>query len=293
MLAQGDQPRKYLFMITAKGYAQQTERLINILRATSSLMQVLSIARTLDLPDWLLFSGAVYQPVLNHLTGRAADYGIKDYDLAYFDGTDLSYAAEDMVIRRVAAAFNEPLRRVVQVRNQARVHLWFDAKFGEPYTPLSSTAEALERFASRFSPSAYALNLTGGCTLRHPLVLPTCSSCACGQIRGAELPISRGLPARLPGDGPNSYWIVARTTVISQLSRLIRYASNRLSLALISPRPCTSSSVLSRPRALLKPPPFASWPALAATSSLVSASGNTCVSVSKISPSAFPSRPRQ
>ena len=135
-------------MIAAKGYAQQTERLINILRAAPSLMQVLSIARTLDLPDWLLFSGAVYQPVLNHLTGRALDYGIKDYDLAYFDGADLSYAAEDMVIRKMAAAFNEPLRRMVQVRNQARVHLWFDAKFGEPYTPLSSTAEALERFAS-------------------------------------------------------------------------------------------------------------------------------------------------
>ena len=135
-------------MITAKGYAQQTERLINILRAAPSLMQVLSIARTLDLPDWLLFSGAVYQPVLNHLTGRALDYGIKDYDLAYFDGADLSYAAEDMVIRKMAAAFNEPLRRMVQVRNQARVHLWFDAKFGESYTPLSSTAEALERFAS-------------------------------------------------------------------------------------------------------------------------------------------------
>ena len=37
---------------------------------------------------------------------------------------------------------------MVQVRNQARVHLWFEAKFGEPYTPLSCTAEALERFAS-------------------------------------------------------------------------------------------------------------------------------------------------
>ena len=52
-------------------------------------------------------------------------------------------------------------------------------------------------------------------------------------------------------------------------------ASNRLSLALISPRPWTSSSVLSRPRALLKPPPFASYPALTATSSLVSGSGYT------------------
>jgi uncharacterized protein len=135
-------------LFTAKSDAKQTERLINILRATPSLMQVLSIARTLDLPDWLLFSGAVYQPVLNHLTGRAPDYGIKDYDLAYFDSADLSYEAEDRVIRRVAAAFNEPLRHLVQVRNQARVHLWFEAKFGESYAPLCAAAEALERFAS-------------------------------------------------------------------------------------------------------------------------------------------------
>ena len=62
--------------------------------------------------------------------------------------SDLSYEAEDEVIRRVKAAFDEPLRSMVEVRNQARVHLWFEAKFGEPYTPLSCTAEALERFTS-------------------------------------------------------------------------------------------------------------------------------------------------
>ena len=37
---------------------------------------------------------------------------------------------------------------MVEVRNQARVHLWFEAKFGEPYTPRSCTAQALERFTS-------------------------------------------------------------------------------------------------------------------------------------------------
>jgi len=37
-----------------------------------------------------IFSGAVYQPVLNHLTGRPSYYGVKDYDRAYFDGADLS-----------------------------------------------------------------------------------------------------------------------------------------------------------------------------------------------------------
>jgi hypothetical protein len=124
------------------------ERLTAILRNTPPFMQVLSVARHLNLPDWLVFSGAVYQPVLNHLTGRPLDYGIKDYDLGCFDASDLSYEAEDEVIRRVKAAFDEPLRSMVEVRNQARVHLWFEAKFGEAYGPLSSTAEALERFAS-------------------------------------------------------------------------------------------------------------------------------------------------
>jgi uncharacterized protein len=124
------------------------ERLTAILRETPPLMRVLTVARRLCLPDWLVFSGAVYQPVLNHLTGRPFDYGIKDYDLAYFDASNLSYEAEAAVIHQVKAAFDEPLRSMVEVRNQARVHLWFEAKFGEPYTPLSCTAEALERFAS-------------------------------------------------------------------------------------------------------------------------------------------------
>ena len=95
-----------------------------------------------------MVSGAIYRPVLNHLTGRPLDHAIKDYDLAYFDGSDVSYEAEDIVIRRAAAAFEPPLRDKVEVRNQARVHLWFEDHYGEPYAPLSCTAEALSRFTA-------------------------------------------------------------------------------------------------------------------------------------------------
>ncbi|WP_293904670.1 nucleotidyltransferase family protein [Phenylobacterium sp.] len=111
-------------------------------------MQVLTTLRDLDLPDWMVFSGAVYQRVFNHQTGRPLDYGIKDYDVAYFDASDTAYEAEDVVIRRVAAAFDPPLREMVEVRNQARVHLWFEDKFAEPYPPLADSAEALTRFVS-------------------------------------------------------------------------------------------------------------------------------------------------
>ena len=118
------------------------------MRGTPSLMRVLFTICALELPDWLIMSGAVYQRVLNVLTKRAPDYGVRDYDLGYFDASDISWEAEDAVIRRVAGAFDEPLRSAVEVRNQARVHLWFEGHFGEPYTPLSCTAEALERFVS-------------------------------------------------------------------------------------------------------------------------------------------------
>ena len=125
-----------------------TLKLIEIVRADPGLVHVLRTVRELDLPDWRLVSGAVYQAVWNARTDRPAGYGIKDYDLAYFDGADLSYAAEDVVIKQVAAAFDEPFRSQVEVRNQARVHLWFQNRFGEPYEPLGSTDEALGRFVA-------------------------------------------------------------------------------------------------------------------------------------------------
>ena len=124
------------------------QRLLAILETAPGLMQVLGKAAELALPDWLIFSGSIYQPVLNHLTGRPIENGIKDYDLGYFDASDTSYDAEDVVIKRVAAAFGPPLREMVEVRNQARVHLWFEGHFGEPYEPLTCTQEALPRFVS-------------------------------------------------------------------------------------------------------------------------------------------------
>ncbi|PZO05263.1 MAG: hypothetical protein DCF28_03960 [Alphaproteobacteria bacterium] len=122
-------------------------RLVQIVRADPGLMHVLTTVRDLQLPDWRVFSGAVYQSVWNAVTGRPAGYGIRDYDLGYFD-PDTTWDAEDVVIRRVAAVFEEPFRSKVEVRNQARVPLWFPAHFGEPYDSISSTDEALGRFVA-------------------------------------------------------------------------------------------------------------------------------------------------
>jgi hypothetical protein len=79
------------------------------------------------------------------VTGQPAEVGILDYDLAYFDGSDLSWEAEDTVIRAGDTVFSG-LPAPVQIRNQARVHLWYEQKFGLPCPPHPSAEAAIDTF---------------------------------------------------------------------------------------------------------------------------------------------------
>ncbi|MEO5806065.1 nucleotidyltransferase family protein [Devosia sp.] len=128
--------------------ARQLQALSDIIRATPLLMAVLAGLRELGLSDPLLVSGAIYNSVWNHLTGRPLLVGIKDVDVVYCDDGDLSYAAEDRVIRRARVQFSGAAVPV-EVRNQARVHLWFPQKFGMAYPQLKSSAEMLDYFATK------------------------------------------------------------------------------------------------------------------------------------------------
>jgi uncharacterized protein len=145
-------------------------QLADIVRADPGLMHVLTTLRPLGLNDWRVFSGAVYQSVWNARTGRPAGYGIKDYDLGYFD-PDTSWDAEDVVIKRVAAAFDEPFRTQVEVRNQARVHLWHPQKFGGSYAALLNTDEALTRFVAPCFAVGVRLEESGEITVAAPFGL--------------------------------------------------------------------------------------------------------------------------
>lgn len=128
--------------------ATQRQALEDIIRQHPLLMDVLVGLRALDLPDHLLVAGAIYNEVWNHLTGRPALTGVNDIDVFYFDDSDIGWDAEDRVIKAVEAWFVD-LPVPVQVRNQARVHLWFEDKFGSPFSPLTSSAEMLGRYASK------------------------------------------------------------------------------------------------------------------------------------------------
>jgi uncharacterized protein len=101
----------------------------------------------LALPDAWIVSGCLVQTVWNVRTARAVDYGIADYDIFYFD-PDTSWQAEDTVIRRLQGRLAKCGVKV-EVRNQARVHLWYPEKHGLPYTALHGSIEGIDRFLTK------------------------------------------------------------------------------------------------------------------------------------------------
>jgi uncharacterized protein len=119
--------------------------LIGHVRRNPVNRQLLDRLPSLALKDGWLVSGALFQTVWNHLTGRPPEHGIVDYDLVYFDGDDLSRAAEDRTIARIHAALAD-IRAPLEIRNQARVHIWYPGKFGRPYPALNSARESIDRY---------------------------------------------------------------------------------------------------------------------------------------------------
>jgi uncharacterized protein len=141
-----------------------------ILQETPVVMAILAAVRDLHLQDGWLVSGGIYQTVWNALTGYPYDHGIKDYDVVYFDGSDLSYEAEDHVIKLVEGQL-PPLANKLEIRNQARVHLWYEQRFGSSYSPLSCTLESLTTYASKTHAVAARLRQDGGLDIHAPFGL--------------------------------------------------------------------------------------------------------------------------
>ncbi|MGW2071288.1 nucleotidyltransferase family protein [Streptomyces sp. NPDC001953] len=126
---------------------EQLATLKSVLSRNEVLLEVLERSASLALPGWYVTAGCLFQTVWNVVTDRPPTSGIKDYDVFYFDGGDLSWEAEDAVITVGAKAF-AGLSGEVEIRNEARVHLWYRQKFGVACAPYASTEAAIDSFAA-------------------------------------------------------------------------------------------------------------------------------------------------
>lgn len=108
--------------------------------------------------NWYLGAGCVCQSVWNHLLGNEITQGIDDYDLVYYDDSDLSKASETKEQERINELFAKLPARI-EVINEARVHLWFEEDFGKKIEQLQSAEDAINQWPT--TATAVGINKVG------------------------------------------------------------------------------------------------------------------------------------
>ncbi|MHC8286027.1 nucleotidyltransferase family protein [Pseudomonas sp. XS1P51] len=121
-----------------------TERLIEIAMTNPANAEIARRLPSLGLNQCMLTAGCLFQAVWNHQTGLPAAWGVKDYDVFYFD-EDVSWEAENEVIELARHLFHD-LDVKVEIKNQARVHLWYGQRFGGAYPRLLRAKDGIDRY---------------------------------------------------------------------------------------------------------------------------------------------------
>lgn len=124
----------------------QAAHLIKVLSNSEVLADVLKMVPKLNLPNWYIAAGVVSQTYWNYVHGYKLEEHIKDIDLVYFDN-NVTYEAEDSFIKKGKYLFKDiPID--VEIRNQARVHIWYPNHFGRNIKPYKSVEDGISSWGT-------------------------------------------------------------------------------------------------------------------------------------------------
>lgn len=119
----------------------QLNTFFDIVNKNEFMYEICRKSSELKLKNCYVGAGFIAQSIWNHLFGYSLTHGINDIDIVYFD-EDLSFENEDVAIKKANALFvGYPLK--VNLKNQARVHLWHQDHFRYAIKPYRSAEEAI------------------------------------------------------------------------------------------------------------------------------------------------------
>ena len=94
------------------------------------------------LPNAWVGAGIIFQNVWNVIHGYDFNTFIKDIDVLYWDENDLSWQSENSYIQALTESLSE-MNIPFDVKNIARVHLWYEERFGIPKARYHSVQESI------------------------------------------------------------------------------------------------------------------------------------------------------
>ena len=147
----------YIVSNMNKSIEEQNKLIISILKKNKDLMDMLDFVYKLNLPNFYIAAGAIFQTIWNYYDNKPLNNGIKDLDIIYYNKSDLSVDTDIKYFNQIKKYSNSKnYDYEIDVSNEARMHIWKKEKLGIDTEQYTSSEDAINRWIA----TVHAIGIT-------------------------------------------------------------------------------------------------------------------------------------
>lgn len=126
---------------------EQNEKFISILKENKDLITILDYICELNLPNFYIAAGSIFQTIWNYYDQKPLNFGIKDIDIIYYDPNNLSKESEKKLENKIIEHFKAlNLNYEFDVHNEARMHLWKKENENKDINQYKNSEDAIDQW---------------------------------------------------------------------------------------------------------------------------------------------------
>lgn len=138
-----------------KCISEQNEKFVSIIKKNKDLMLILDYIESLNLPNFYIVAGAVFQTIWNYYDNKPLNYNIKDIDIIYYDSNNLSKEDEKKLEYNISQYFKD-MNYEFDVHNEARMHLWKKENENKNIDQYKNSEDAIDQWIA----TVHAIGIT-------------------------------------------------------------------------------------------------------------------------------------
>lgn len=136
---------------------EQNEIFISILKQNNDLMTILEYISELELPNFYIAAGSIFQTIWNYYDNKPLNCGIKDIDIIYYDSINISKECEKELEDKIVNHFEKlGLNYEFDVHNEARMHLWKKDNENKDIEQYKNSEDAIDQWIA----TVHAIGIT-------------------------------------------------------------------------------------------------------------------------------------
>lgn len=136
---------------------EQNDIFIKIIKNNKDLTKILDYLEELQLPNFYIAAGSVFQTIWNYLDNKPLNFGIKDIDIIYYDSNNLTKESEKELENNIIEYFNKlGMDYQFDVHNEARMHLWKKENENKDVDQYKNSEDAIDKWIA----TVHAIGIT-------------------------------------------------------------------------------------------------------------------------------------